>query len=96
MKRYRPFIIAVAAAWLTLGLLFVYLDAACVRNAGCSGEYGVIFVLLGMPWDMPLMPFFPATPIAPIAVGLLANTLIIGLIAQLVAIAWRHLQRHGE
>lgn len=93
MNRYCFFIIAIAAAWLTLGLLFLSLDAACVRNAGCSGEYGVIFVLLGLPWDMPLMPFFPATPLVPITIGLLANTLIFGFVVQLAAIAWRRLRR---
>jgi hypothetical protein len=96
VNRYRPFIIALAASWLALGVLYLALDAACVRNAGCSGEYGVIFVLLGLPWDMPLMPVFPATSLVPITIGLLANTLIFGFIAQLVAIAWRRLRQRGR
>lgn len=92
MKRYRPFLLSITTAWLALGLLYVSFDAACVHNAGCSGEYGVIFVLLSLPWEMPLMPFFPNTPLAPIAIGLLVNTLILGFFAQLVAIAWRRLR----
>jgi len=83
LKLFLPFTITLTTCWAAILLLWAYLEASCLANAACSGEYGVVFVLMGSPWSMLLVTNFEFLPLSlSIWLSIFINTAIIGAIVQ--------------
>lgn len=80
-KKYFPFFIGVIFSVLALTLTYFYLERACLSNPGCSGEHGIVFVILSMPW----IYFFEKSVTASVYLGLILNSLCIGILFQVTS-----------
>lgn len=74
LRKYKPFLLGLMVSWIFLTALYFYLDYQCKINTGCSGEYGIYFVVLAMPW----------VAFAGVWLGLLINSILVGLAFQLL------------
>ena len=75
-----------------LAALYCFLFVSCIKNTGCSGEGGIVFVLLGMPWNFPLRSAMPNLNVdMAMWCSIALNTCLVGLIVQII---WRLFKRY--
>lgn len=95
MKRFKVFFIAFVLCWVALAFTYLFLDYSCSNNAGCSGEWGIVFFFLGAPWGLFWMAqtdgFSNFLNIMVISIFL--NTLILSGVVQLLFLAVKFVRR---
>lgn len=73
-------------------LLAVYLYYDCMANTGCSGESGIVFVLLGLPWSM--YPSFRVLGfLGSVGVSILINIILLSFCFQCLSWIYHFLYR---
>jgi len=84
LRTFKPFGITLAVCWGLIICLWLYLEAECTSNPACSGEHGILFVLLGLPWGMLISSWSFLNPLLLLGICIFINTIIIGAIVQLI------------
>jgi hypothetical protein len=80
VRRHGVCLSTMAICWIAMATAAVYFIYDCQRTPSCSGEPGIVFFLLGLPWVF-LLPQ-AAPPALCLSFSVFLNTLILGAVVQ--------------
>jgi hypothetical protein len=80
VRRYAVCLSTMAICWIAMAAAAVYFIYDCQSTPSCSGEPGIVFFLLGLPWVFVLPQ--AAAPVLCLLFSVFLNTLILGAMVQ--------------